>query len=410
MLRVSPKDQCNLSPTGSGLYLTHLIPQINRADSDSKPQVRSNKVVTKPTTEGQYALFKPFRTQSQSSSDNEGLRSLLHPSTSSSPVCSRSGEDYKDPVCPQKQHKTPSPEDLSLFVGGLSNSVTNQALWEYFGKYGTIASVEVQMWKNNPEKCRGFATVIAKDFSTFEAILRQDHYIEGRFIECKRMIRDKEVLEQYTQEQIEKKVFVSGLSKKVDDWQLKEFFSQFGPVKMAYVVKHHKDKKSKGFGFVTFENKKDKLKVLNLQEIMIGDKKVVCTEYSTRMELKKLRKDLSDGSEIDVKMTQATESTKNSSVPRKALQETKLDSKTKHPFEVEIEPKLRPQFTKKRLLTRGFNKHCSKAEYSLRYWSGPTVHKSASTPKREEDYNPNPEVVVLSRLAGHSILIPAKTA
>ena len=61
---------------------------------------------------------------------------------------------------------------------------------------------------------------------------------------------------------MQKKIFVSGLSKKIDDEQFKAFFSRFGKISMAYVVKHHKDKKSKGFGFISFETKEDRDRLL----------------------------------------------------------------------------------------------------------------------------------------------------
>lgn len=175
----------------------------------------------------------------------------------------------------------------AIFVGGLANSVTNQDLYNYFAPFGRIAKCEVQTWRNNPLKCRGFATVDAYDEETFNKILSCSHKLGGRVIECKRMIIDKTELDNHSKDQLQRKVFVSGLSKKVDDEQFRAFFSQYGQISMAYVVKHHKDKKSKGFGFICFDNKSDRDALLEQPEILMDGKRIVCSEYSTKMELKK---------------------------------------------------------------------------------------------------------------------------
>ena len=145
---------------------------------------------------------------------------------------------------------------------------------------------QVQVWKNNPEKCRGFAVVQTADLPTFESILRATHRLKGRPVECKRMIREKEALVEYNQGLVERKLFVSGLAKSVDDQKLREYFSQFGPLEMAYIIKHHKDMKSKGFGFVCFCKREDKEKALAAEELLIYDKPVFVTNYCTKNETK----------------------------------------------------------------------------------------------------------------------------
>ena len=154
------------------------------------------------------------------------------------------------------------PAIFSIFVGGLSNIVTNQDLSIYFSQFGPISHCEVQTWKNNPTKCRGFAIIRAGDEQTYELILTSSHRLGERLIECKKMITDKSELDVHSKDLMQKKIFVSGLSKKIDDEQFKAFFSRFGKISMAYVVKHHKDKKSKGFGFISFETKEDRDRLL----------------------------------------------------------------------------------------------------------------------------------------------------
>lgn len=175
-------------------------------------------------------------------------------------------------------------EELLIFVGGLSSSVTNQDLYTYFLQFGSIKRCDIQVWKNNPEKCRGFAIVEPAERETFVKILRGQHRLKGRPIECKKLIKDKDLLNSYSQELVERKIFVSGLSKSVDDQTLKDFFSQFGPVEIAYIIKHHKDSKSKGFGFVSFFNKEDKERALSHKDLEINNKVIHCSSYCSKSE------------------------------------------------------------------------------------------------------------------------------
>lgn len=50
------------------------------------------------------------------------------------------------------------------------------------------------------------------------------------------------------------KIYVGNLPYKVDDGKLREMFSSFGEVKEAVVIKDKFSQRSKGFGFVTFED------------------------------------------------------------------------------------------------------------------------------------------------------------
>ena len=177
--------------------------------------------------------------------------------------------------------------DLMIFIGGLESRTTNRELLNHFGSFGIVRYCKVQCWKNNPSKCRGFAVMDVADFSTFENILLTPHRLNGRQIEVKKLIHDKQELKQQTNEIHERKIFVSSLPKKLNDLELSEFFSQFGPVELAYIIKHHRDGKSKGFGFVCFSDKTSKQKALAMAQaggLHINGKSIVCSSYSSKMQ------------------------------------------------------------------------------------------------------------------------------
>jgi len=66
------------------------------------------------------------------------------------------------------------------------------------------------------------------------------------------------------------KLYVGNLSWSINDAKLKEIFSEFGDVSEAVVIIDKFSKRSKGFGFVTFENDEDAKKAessLNGKEV-----------------------------------------------------------------------------------------------------------------------------------------------
>lgn len=59
---------------------------------------------------------------------------------------------------------------------------------------------------------------------------------------------------------------VCNLNALTKEKKLKEFFSKFGKVKVAYIAKMHKTKISKGYGYIVFFNNDSLLEVLRAEE------------------------------------------------------------------------------------------------------------------------------------------------
>jgi RNA recognition motif-containing protein len=55
----------------------------------------------------------------------------------------------------------------------------------------------------------------------------------------------------------ENNLYVSNLSYNTQDKDLEEKFAKYGPIKHCKIIRDHNSGKSRGFGFVTFENVKD---------------------------------------------------------------------------------------------------------------------------------------------------------
>ena len=59
-------------------------------------------------------------------------------------------------------------------------------------------------------------------------------------------------------------LYVGNLSYSLRDYQLKEAFSAFGEITTARIINHPQSRRSKGFGFVTFESPKSAKKALKM--------------------------------------------------------------------------------------------------------------------------------------------------
>uniref|UniRef100_A0A8C4SAB6 RRM domain-containing protein n=1 Tax=Erpetoichthys calabaricus TaxID=27687 RepID=A0A8C4SAB6_ERPCA len=56
---------------------------------------------------------------------------------------------------------------------------------------------------------------------------------------------------------LDRKLFVGGLCFNTNEWSLEDVFCKYGHVSQVVVIKDRETLKSRGFGFVTFENPED---------------------------------------------------------------------------------------------------------------------------------------------------------
>ncbi len=191
-----------------------------------------------------------------------------------------------------------------IFVGGLSWQTTEETLRYHFEQYGPVVSVEVMRDREtgNP---RGFAFVVFKEDSTVELVMQNlPHEINHKIVDVKRAqargaappsIHGKlegsegtpskssqennsssgSRTRELTPEELQNKIFVGGLPLHLDSDGMKDFFTQYGTVTDAIVMMDMAQNRSRGFGFVTFENGSGGAqKALEAQPIYIDNKYV----------------------------------------------------------------------------------------------------------------------------------------
>jgi RNA-binding protein Musashi len=158
-----------------------------------------------------------------------------------------------------------------IFVGGLSWQTTEESLRYHFEQYGPVLSVEVMKDRNTGDP-RGFAFVVFTEIKTVDLVMEETrHEINHKVVDVKRaqargiappsihVDRRPEPTSnsnttEVSPEQLQNKIFIGGLPPHVDKEELKRVFSQFGAVADAIIMMDQAQQRSRGFGFITFEN------------------------------------------------------------------------------------------------------------------------------------------------------------
>lgn len=141
----------------------------------------------------------------------------------------------------------------NIFIKNLDKSIDSKALYDTFSAFGNILSCKVVL--DDQGNSKGFGFVHFETGEAAEQAIAKVNNMQltdkivtvGRFIPGKE--RQLALGESATKF---KNVFVKNLADDVTDEQLREKFSEYGPITSAVVMRDH-EQKSRGFGFVCFE-------------------------------------------------------------------------------------------------------------------------------------------------------------
>ncbi|EAU87631.2 hnRNP A1-gamma isoform [Coprinopsis cinerea okayama7 len=117
---------------------------------------------------------------------------------------------------------------------------------DYFEQFGKVDACTI-MRDPNTGTSRGFAFLTFEDPNCVDLVLKQSHSLDGKAIDPKRAIPREEHLRNT-------RFFVGGLAHSTTSESMKAFFSSYGKVVDATVMMDKETGRSKGFGFVTFED------------------------------------------------------------------------------------------------------------------------------------------------------------
>jgi hypothetical protein len=95
----------------------------------------------------------------------------------------------------------------------------------------------------------------------FYKIIEGEHVINGRKIIC-RPYFDGKIKNKFLQDLQKRRVFVKNIPTHYSDNVLTKIFSAHGEVLRAYAIREVINRKSKGFGYVSFKNESDAQKLI----------------------------------------------------------------------------------------------------------------------------------------------------
>ena len=103
---------------------------------------------------------------------------------------------------------------LKIFVGGIAAREEPSEVENYFSTFGPITNCRIKT-NRQTGRCLGFGYITCGNQATYEAIIdKRDHCINGRVVECKKMLK-KGQLESKVEEERNKKLFVGNLKLEV---------------------------------------------------------------------------------------------------------------------------------------------------------------------------------------------------
>jgi len=249
------------------------------------------------------ADFLPIRNETTDQSLGPGLAVVTGRETIVSAASKRDGPDISQ---------------VKIFLGGLSLDATRDIVEKHFEKFGEIESVSVPTNREFPNKSRGFGFVAFKSEETARRVVDREHIICGRIVDVKfaekhpneadnqrrrgwgslphrspyrppsqsspssgsfrtgqRPQRSPKSSNRSTSSvttqlnttestgfdgsashdaDSHSRIFVGGLATSVGRRELGDYFQMFGTVMHAVVMMDHDTFRSRGFGFVTFED------------------------------------------------------------------------------------------------------------------------------------------------------------
>jgi len=146
----------------------------------------------------------------------------------------------------------------NVFIKNLDKAIDNKAMYDTFSAFGNILSCKVAQDPSNGES-KGYGFV---HFETEEAALSAIQKVNGMLLNGKKVFVGRFVPRKDREIELGEKakkftnVFIKNLSEDVEEATLLELFEKYGKITSLKVMKggDGDDTKSKGFGFVSYED------------------------------------------------------------------------------------------------------------------------------------------------------------
>lgn len=141
----------------------------------------------------------------------------------------------------------------NVFIKNLDKSIDNKAMYDTFSAFGNILSCKVAQDENGGSKGYGFV-----HFETEEAANKSIEKVNGMLLNGKKVYVGRFIPRKEREKELGEKaklftnVYIKNFTEDLTDEQLRIMFEKFGRI-TSYKIMSKDDGKSKGFGFVAFE-------------------------------------------------------------------------------------------------------------------------------------------------------------
>lgn len=141
----------------------------------------------------------------------------------------------------------------NVFIKNLDKSIDNKAMYDTFSAFGNILSCKVAQDETGGSKGYGFV-----HFETEEAANKSIEKVNGMLLNGKKVYVGRFIPRKEREKELGEKaklftnVYVKNFGEDMNDDQLRSMFEKFGRI-TSYKIMNKEDGKSKGFGFVAFE-------------------------------------------------------------------------------------------------------------------------------------------------------------
>lgn len=184
-----------------------------------------------------------------------------------------------------------------IFIGGLSNQLKRKTLLDYLQSFGEVEFLNI-MERKITKKRLGFAFARFKRKSgTIGLISLPGHRLEGRKLEIQ-LAKEKHEKKKYINDLKARKIFIKGLPKNIDQFELEKFFEKMGKIRSAYSITDHQEKIGKGYGFVVFEKIEIARKTLSTKNFEFMGRTITCLPFKTKNEQKSFKTPSECGSSL----------------------------------------------------------------------------------------------------------------
>ncbi|XP_044727965.1 polyadenylate-binding protein 1 isoform X2 [Chrysoperla carnea] len=143
----------------------------------------------------------------------------------------------------------------NVFIKNLDKGIDNKAMYDTFSAFGNILSCKVAQDETGQSKGYGFV-----HFETEEAANKSIEKVNGMLLNGKKVYVGRFISRKEREKELGEKaklftnVYVKNFGDELTEEMLKEMFEKYGTITSYKIMISDKDGKSRGFGFVAFED------------------------------------------------------------------------------------------------------------------------------------------------------------